>query len=85
LTNVKAFRIHAGYMRAKKRINISRDVLAINKNAALEKFFSELGRHGIKRYEVEIMSIKEIDPLEIKNPKLRKIVLTENPVVYIED
>lgn len=85
MTSAKAFRVYARYSRAKKKINISRDILAINENAALEKFFSELGRHGIKRYEVEITNIKEIDPSEIKNPKLRKIALAEKPVIYVED
>lgn len=85
LISVKAFRIQAKYRRAKKEINVRRDVLAINKNAALEKFLSELGRHGVKRNEIDILNIEEIDPSEVRSSKLRKIALAEKPVIYTED
>ncbi len=85
LTKVRAFRITARYSRAKKRYEVQRDIIAIDENKALEKFFSELGRQGLKRNEITVTSVKEITLSEIRNPKLRKIALSENPVIYIED
>lgn len=83
MIKARAFRIYARYRRAKKIFSVRRDVLAINENAALEKFFSELGRHGVKRVEITIERVQEIDLKEVKNPRLRKIALADKPVIFM--
>ncbi len=82
---VKIFRIQGRYRRQKRIFLVSKEVAALNEEEALDKFFSEIGRHGIKRIQVEILKIEEISPEEIKNAKLKKLFLSENPVILVKD
>jgi len=35
--------------------------------------------------QIRIIKIEELKPENIKNPKLKKIALLSNPVIYIEE
>jgi len=61
-----------------------KDIRALDKEKALEKFYSILGSHNIKRCQIKIVEIKEIPPEEIKSRSLQKIAISSSPVIYVE-
>ena len=84
MTEIKTYRIKGRYRRAKRYFYVSKEIRALSLEKALEKFFSETGSQGIKRLEIEIIEIKEIPPIEIKNAKLRKIALAKDLSLFIK-
>ena len=85
MSEIKTYRIRGRYRRTGKYYLVYKDIRALKLEDALEKFFSEVGRHGIKRHEIEILKIEEIDPADIRNIKLRKLVIAESPALFIEE
>lgn len=81
---IKTFRIKAKYKIQGRTLEVSKDIRALNMENALEKFYSEIGSQGLKRTALNIYEIKEIKPEEIKNEKLRKIVLSDDPVLLVD-
>ncbi len=61
-----------------------KDVRAVDRDKALEKFYSILGSQNLKRSQIKIVSIEEIPPEEIKDRRLQKIALSDNPAIYVE-
>jgi len=82
---VKIYRIKGNYRKSRRVFWVYKEIRALSKEKALEKFFSEIGRHGIKRQQLNITSIEEINPAEVKNAKIKKIITAEKPALYIED
>ena len=80
---VKNYRILGRYRRLKRYFQISKEIRALNVEEALEKFFSEIGSWGLKRTQIEIIKIEEISPEEMKNQKLKKIAIAENPALWV--
>lgn len=85
MSEVKNFRIEAVYRMAKRVFRVCKEVRALTLEEALDKFFSEIGRQKLKRTQLRITKIEEIKPEALKNPKLKKLALLENPVIYVED
>jgi len=81
---IKTWKIKARYRRQRKYYYIYKEVRDITLENALEKFFSEAGRLGIKRMDLTIEEIKEIKPEEINNPKLRSIALGDVETIVVE-
>jgi len=81
---VKTWRIKAKYKRQRRYYYVYKEVRDTTLENALEKFFSEVGRVGIKRMDLIIEEIKEIKPDEINNPKLRSIALGDVNAIVVE-
>ncbi|MHA1616525.1 MAG: hypothetical protein ACTSX9_04375 [Candidatus Njordarchaeales archaeon] len=80
---IKTYKITARYRKLKRYFYVSKEVRAISLEKALEKFFSEVGSQGLKRLQLEIVKIKEVQPEEMKNLKLRKIALADKPAIWV--
>ncbi|MGQ4891965.1 MAG: 50S ribosomal protein L18Ae [Candidatus Njordarchaeia archaeon] len=81
---IKTYRIKAKYRIQRRTLHVTKEVRAPNEEIALDKFFSEIGSHGVKRTALTVYEIKEIPPEEIKNEKLRKLILSDEPVILVE-
>lgn len=82
---VKNFRIIARYCTQKRTLTFRKEIRALSINEALEKFYSLLGSQKVKRLDVEIVKIEEIDPSELKKRKLQRIALSKDPIIYVEE
>ena len=82
-SEIKTYRIMGRYRKLRRYFQVSKEVRALNLEEALEKFFSEIGSQGLKRTQIEILRIDEISADEIKNQKLKKLVLAEKPALWI--
>ena len=71
----KIWRATGAYMKNKRSLTFSRELLAEKEAHVREKILSELGsRHRVKRKEIHIAEIKEIKPEEVTNFEIRKIL-----------
>lgn len=67
------------YRKLKRKFTFSKELIALKEAHVKEKIYSELGsRHRVKRKDITISSIKEIQPEEVKNLDLRKILGVES-------
>jgi len=84
IVEVRNFRIVAKYRIQRKEMIFRKDVRAIDERRALEKFYDILGSQNLKRTQIKIIEIKEIPPEDIKQRRLQKLALSEDPVLYVE-
>jgi len=79
LVEPKVFKIKGTFrMGDNPRQPFTRYVPATSDEEALEKLYSDLGsEHGVKRTEIEIHEITEVDPSEIEDPTLRELLGVE--------
>ena len=67
------------YRKLKRVFTFSKELIALKEAHVKEKIYSELGsRHRVKRKDITISSIKEIQPEEVKDLDLRKILGVES-------
>jgi len=81
---VKTYRIKGKYRKNKRDFIVTRYVRALDEEKALEKFYSLIGSEKLKRLQVDIIEIKEVSPDEIKNLKLKKLMVAEDPVLWVD-
>jgi len=81
---IKTFRIKGKYRRQGRVLHVSKDIREVSLENALERFYSIIGSHGVKRADLIIEEIKEIDPTEISNERLRKIALLDKPTLVVD-
>jgi len=80
--SVKVFRVK-GYMKLRlgDKQPFTIEVTALRKEHAIEQVLSELGsRHKVTRRHIEIISVQEISPSEVKNPTIRELLSLEKIV-----
>jgi len=77
---MKVFRIAGLYSpKGKKWYKFTKDVVADEDDAAMEKVYSVLGsKYGIKRRLIKIKEIKEIKPEESDDPMVKYLTSGEN-------
>lgn len=86
VSEVKTFKIIGKYRAKKRDFIVAKEVRALSLEEALDKFYSYIGgNQKLKRMQIRIIKIEELKPENIKNPKLKKIALLSNPVIYIEE
>jgi len=81
---IKNYRISAKYYIQRRERTFRKDIRAIDEKRALEKFYSILGAQNIKRNQIIILEIKEIPPEDIKDRKLQRIALSDEPTIFVE-
>lgn len=81
---VKNYRITLLKKPLKNKIKFNVDVRATNENDALEKAYSRIGsKHRVPRQLLQVKSIKEIKPTELKNPILREIASDDKIKIHL--
>jgi large subunit ribosomal protein LX len=75
---LKVFRVTGEIHKPNLKTSFNQEILADKPEHAKEKVYAELGsRHRVKRYHIKITNIEEVQPEEIANPILKKLVVGE--------
>jgi len=78
LKKLKVFRVTGEIKKPKLATPFAKEVLASKPEHAVEKVYAEIGsKHRVKRYYMRISKVEEVQPDEIENPVLKKIVAGE--------
>lgn len=76
---MKVWRAEGEYVKRKKVLAFSKELLGESESRVRERLLSELGsRHRVKRKDIQITEIKEIKPEEVRSLELRKILGVES-------
>ena len=68
---MQIYRIRGWFKQGLYRQNFTRELLALSKEQALERVYSELGsRHKLKRNLINIDEVTEIKPEEVTDPRV---------------
>lgn len=78
---MKVFRVTGEIHKPNLKTSFNQEIVADKPEHAKEKVYAELGsRHRVKRYHIKITNIEEVQPEEITNPILKKLVAGEEKV-----
>lgn len=68
---MQIYRIRGWFRQGLYRQNFTRELLALNREQALERVYSEFGsRHKLKRNQIIIEDVAEIKPEEVTDPRV---------------
>jgi large subunit ribosomal protein LX len=68
---VQIFRIRGWFRQGLYVQKFTRELLATSRESALERVFSELGsKHKLRRNQIHIEGVVEINPEEVKDPRV---------------
>jgi len=71
---VKTLRVKGEVQAVLMRMTFAKEIRALSVEEAVEKVYDEIcGKHKLKRSQIKILSIEEIDPRTAKNPLIVKI------------
>jgi len=75
---MKVFRVTGEIRKPNLKTSFKKEVIALKPEHAIEKVYTELGsKHRVKRFHIKILNVEEIQPQDIKNPTLKKLVTGE--------
>lgn len=75
---MKVFRVSGEIQKPNLKTLFKKEVVAMKPEHAIEKVYTELGsKHRVKRYHIKIANVEEIQPQDIENPLLKKLVAGE--------
>jgi large subunit ribosomal protein LX len=75
---MKVFKVIGEIHKPNLKTSFIKEVIALKPEHAVEKVYAELGsRHRVKRVHIKIISTEEVQPQDIKNPILKKMVTGE--------
>ena len=75
---MKVFRVTGEIRKPNLKTSFKKEVIALKPEHAVEKVYTELGsKHRVKRFHIKILNVEEIQPQDIKNPTLKKLVTGE--------
>ncbi|MEM2118330.1 MAG: 50S ribosomal protein L18Ae [Candidatus Bathyarchaeia archaeon] len=75
---MKVFRVSGEIQKPNLKTSFKKEVVAMKQEHAIEKVYTELGsKHRVKRYHIKIANVEEIQPQDIENPLLKKLVVGE--------
>lgn len=78
MSEVKIFRVSGQIAKPNWKTNFQKEVRALKPEEAKEIIYTELGsRHRAKRFQIKIANVEEVNPEDIQDPILRKMVLGE--------
>jgi len=78
---VKVFRITGEIRKPNWRTSFKKEVIAVKPEHAVEKVYAELGsKHRVKRFYIKILGVEEVQPEEIENLLLKKLVIGEEKI-----
>lgn len=72
--DVKIFRVEGVITKSRHTMHFSKDVRALKAEDAAEKIYTDFGsQHHVKRVHIQIASVSEISPEEIKDTAVREL------------
>jgi len=72
LSEVKTYRVEGVVRRGFRSLTFVMEVRGLSEKEALKKFYDEVGsRNKLKRKQIKILGMKEINPAEAKSPVIR--------------
>jgi large subunit ribosomal protein LX len=75
---MKVFRVTGEIRKPNLKTSFKKEIIALKPEHAIEKVYTELGsKHRVKRVHIKILNVEEVQPQDIKNPTLKKIVTGE--------
>ncbi|MGP3667864.1 MAG: 50S ribosomal protein L18Ae [Candidatus Bathyarchaeota archaeon] len=78
MSEVKTFRVVCKAKVNFKVLFFSKEVRGLSLKEALEKVYSDIGsKNKLKRNEIKIVKVEEINPAEARNPLIRMIAGVE--------
>lgn len=78
MSEVKVFRVSGQIAKPNWKTNFQKEIRALKPEEAREVIYAELGsRHRAKRFQIKIADVQEVNPEDIQDPVLRKMVLGE--------
>ena len=76
---MKVFRVTGQIKKPNLVTPFAKEVLAAKPEHAVEKVYAEIGsKHRVKRYYMRVSKVEEVNPEDIENPVLKKIVDEES-------
>ncbi len=78
MSEVKVFRVTGEIRKPNFQTDFRKEVRALKLEDAIEKVFTELGsKHRVKRFQINILKVEEVNPEDIKSSLVRKLTLEE--------
>lgn len=75
----KVWRVQGEYRKNKRKFGFVKEMIASKESHAKERIMSDVGsRHRVKRGDIEIKKIEEIQPEDVQSLELRKILGVES-------
>ncbi len=74
--SVKVYRVKGVFERRGKRETFTKEYRALKPEHVVEMVYSEVGsKHRVPRNKVNILSVEVIEPEEVEDPVVRKLIL----------
>jgi len=78
MSEVKVFRVMGEIRKPNFQTDFRKEVRALKPEEAVERIYMELGsKHRVKRFQIKIIKVEEVNPEEIESPLVRKLTLGE--------
>ena len=75
----RVWRVQGEYRKNKRKFEFVKEMIAPKESHVEERIMSDLGsRHRVKRRDIEIKKIEEIQPKDVQDLELRKILGVES-------
>jgi large subunit ribosomal protein LX len=75
---MKAFKVTGEIHKPNLATPFAKEIIADKSEHAVEKVYAEIGsKHRVKRFHIKIANVQEMNPDEIENPILKKLVTGE--------
>jgi len=82
MSEVKVFRVIGEIRKPNFQTDFRKEVRALKPEDAVEKIYMDLGsKHRVKRFQIKIVKVEEINPEEIESPVVKKLTLGEKESV----
>jgi len=71
----KVFRVSGRIRKPNLKTHFTKEVRALKPEDAVEKVFMELGsKHRAKRFQIQILEVRELNPEEVTDPTIKKLL-----------
>ena len=78
---MKVFKVTGEIHKPNLKTSFNQEIMAAKPEHAVEKVYAEIGsRHRVKRHHIKIINVEEVQPEQITNPILKKLVAGEEKV-----
>jgi large subunit ribosomal protein LX len=75
---MKVFRVTGEIRKPNLKTSFKKEIIALKPEHAVEKVYTEIGsKHRVKRFYIRITNVEEVQPQDIKDPTLKKLVSGE--------
>jgi len=75
---MKAFKVTGQIKKPQLATPFAKEIIAEKSEHAVEKVYAEIGsKHRVKRFQIKITDVKEMQGDEIKDPILKKLIIGE--------